>query len=805
MSVPNKIPIARYVGNGELKEFSIPFPYLSSEDLRVKSSVRGNLSATVYAVDGSTITFTEAPQEGEIIAILRNTVVERIADYDDTGAVSAASLNDNFDRPLLTIQEIEEVLSRCVQMDPTSGETPEGYLDKVITITENAKDVSLNAAVSAANSAQSAATSERNIGLIWAEITGDTSLADNALLTLKEAAEATGAITAAKELAVGEIRNTGAIAVAATEKAADEAREAADMAANTAGSISQTVADQITIQVSQAAGANGILGVAIETGKNVVESARQEAYDKAQEALNKINAGNREFTDQSNAALIQIQGKVDSVAIDVQAALERAQIIAGNYLKNAQATVSGSIADLEQMKQQAGSDTELIALINKRIAELQELQGYLTDAESAKTAAENFSQAASSSAGNASASASSAGSSASNAASKAAEALQSAQSAATSASNAAASAVAASTTATEVSNQLLTVHNASTEAHPALMRGQITKPIALTSGVDLNDFKTLGFFFTNSSSDAQKMSNCPTQEAFALEVYGDMNGEFWIIYQRITEYGSARIFVRRYSIWNDVWTEWKELATADKYLPLSGGTLTGSLKLSAYAGYIQHTKTTGYLYICGGGNTTDGAYMLLFGKDHEESPINKGAFNIVATNGTNTKHLVGKPDGSLVWNGASVLNPTGTVIAFAGNSVPAGYLICNGAAVSRTTYAGLFAVIGTTYGAGDGFSTFNLPDLIGKFIQGSGNAGRVKEAGLPNIEGTFYSSHGQSMVGKETGPFTGKDAGSYGFDSGGNQERGITVTFDASRSNSIYGNSDTVQPPAVTMRYYIKY
>jgi microcystin-dependent protein len=157
------------------------------------------------------------------------------------------------------------------------------------------------------------------------------------------------------------------------------------------------------------------------------------------------------------------------------------------------------------------------------------------------------------------------------------------------------------------------------------------------------------------------------------------------------------------------------------------------------------------------------------------------------------------------WNGEPVQNPKGTVIAFAGNSAPAGYLICNGAAVSRTTYAGLFAVIGTTYGAGDGSTTFNLPDLTDKFIQGSGTAGTVKAAGLPNIEGTFYSSHGEGMIGKETGPFKGTDAGSYGFDSGGNQEHGITVTFDASRSNSIYGNSTTVQPPAICMRYCIKY
>ncbi|QDF16987.1 tail protein [Microbacterium phage TinyTimothy] len=58
--------------------------------------------------------------------------------------------------------------------------------------------------------------------------------------------------------------------------------------------------------------------------------------------------------------------------------------------------------------------------------------------------------------------------------------------------------------------------------------------------------------------------------------------------------------------------------------------------------------------------------------------------------------------------------PTGVVLPFAGSTVPTGYLLCNGQAVSRTTYAGLFAILGTAYGAGNGTTTFNLPDLRGR-------------------------------------------------------------------------------------------
>jgi len=62
--------------------------------------------------------------------------------------------------------------------------------------------------------------------------------------------------------------------------------------------------------------------------------------------------------------------------------------------------------------------------------------------------------------------------------------------------------------------------------------------------------------------------------------------------------------------------------------------------------------------------------------------------------------------------------PTGSVHMMATTTVPSGYLKCNGAAVSRTTYADLFAIVGTAHGAGDGSSTFNVPDLRGEFVRG---------------------------------------------------------------------------------------
>lgn len=65
----------------------------------------------------------------------------------------------------------------------------------------------------------------------------------------------------------------------------------------------------------------------------------------------------------------------------------------------------------------------------------------------------------------------------------------------------------------------------------------------------------------------------------------------------------------------------------------------------------------------------------------------------------------------------------GTIIPYGGSSAPSGFLLCDGSAVSRTTYSILFGVIGTTFGVGDGSTTFNLPDLRGRVPAGKDNMG----------------------------------------------------------------------------------
>jgi microcystin-dependent protein/uncharacterized cupin superfamily protein len=81
------------------------------------------------------------------------------------------------------------------------------------------------------------------------------------------------------------------------------------------------------------------------------------------------------------------------------------------------------------------------------------------------------------------------------------------------------------------------------------------------------------------------------------------------------------------------------------------------------------------------------------------------------------------------------LIPTGTVHAYAGSTAPAGFLLCHGQAVSRATYAALFGIVGATYGAGDGSTTFNLPDLRGRVIAGKDNMGGTSANRLTGLSG----------------------------------------------------------------------
>ena len=150
--------------------------------------------------------------------------------------------------------------------------------------------------------------------------------------------------------------------------------------------------------------------------------------------------------------------------------------------------------------------------------------------------------------------------------------------------------------------------------------------------------------------------------------------------------------------------------------------------------------------------------------------------------------------------------PPGTIIHYAGRTVPSGWLICNGANVSRTDYAALFAAIGTIYGAGNGSTTFGLPNLDGRYLEGTtytGSVGTYHSAGLPNITG-YFSNNGDGRFENSSGSFTNNTSVTRSH-SGNNVNEGRGFDFSASKSSSFYGQSSTVKPPAMSALVLIKF
>lgn len=144
--------------------------------------------------------------------------------------------------------------------------------------------------------------------------------------------------------------------------------------------------------------------------------------------------------------------------------------------------------------------------------------------------------------------------------------------------------------------------------------------------------------------------------------------------------------------------------------------------------------------------------------------------------------------------------PIGTVIAFAGNGSPSDdgtWLECNGQ--SCAAYPKLVSVLGKS----------TLPDYRNRFLESATTAGTVIEAGLPNITGTVDGyrlgcSDERTFMNSSTGAFSGYGKAGNAYGAEGNWHMSMPITFNASLSNSIYGNSTTVQPPAVTVKYFIK-
>lgn len=178
---------------------------------------------------------------------------------------------------------------------------------------------------------------------------------------------------------------------------------------------------------------------------------------------------------------------------------------------------------------------------------------------------------------------------------------------------------------------------------------------------------------------------------------------------------------------------------------------------------------------------------------------------------------------------AELAFPTGSVIPYAGASAPSatlsgvvGWLLADGTAVSRTTYATLFTVLGTTYGAGDGSTTFNLPDMRGRMPMGAGTGTGLNASGTGAPTGTAQTARARGEWGGEethlnTALESGMPAHLHTFDRGewspsaaagsaaGAWAATKYTTQNTSTASAVNAtNRHNTVPPYVVLNYLIK-
>ena len=245
---------------------------------------------------------------------------------------------------------------------------------------------------------------------------------------------------------------------------------------------------------------------------------------------------------------------------------------------------------------------------------------------------------------------------------------------------------------------------------------------------------------------------------------------------------------------------------------------TGATTINYGAGVVPLVRANGSACIGGELKSTVVADMIVRSGDVQLTGIAPAtAAAIVA--GTDTQSAV--TPSQLV----SAI-PSGSVSAYAGATAPTSWMLCYGQAISRTTYSALYAVIGVVYGVGDGSTTFNVPDLRGRFIAaadnmggvaanrlGSGATGGITGSAVPGAVGG-EQSHAQTVaeLAAHTHPIppdpnVGALQNSYnagaGVSGGGNamQSTGYTTTVTSSTGS---GTAFNVTPPALVMNYIIK-
>ena len=248
----------------------------------------------------------------------------------------------------------------------------------------------------------------------------------------------------------------------------------------------------------------------------------------------------------------------------------------------------------------------------------------------------------------------------------------------------------------------------------------------------------------------------------------------------------------------------------------SAGTITANLTGTASTASTA-TTLTGLTSTIAELNFSDGVTSNIQTQLNSKAPLLSPAFTGTPTAPTATTGDNSTKIATTAFVAGAVISavPVSTIIALADDVVPTGFLECNGATISRSTYSALFSKIGTTYGAGDGSTTFKIPDLRGEFIRGWDHSRGIDTSRtLGSSQAGAYESHTHTGSTNSTGAHTHGMLGGNSY-TGTNSAGTSANTNYTINTNSAGAHSHTVtigasgstetRPRNIALMYCIKY
>lgn len=360
MTLQSSVSRVVYQGDGEQKEFPIPFRFLKDGHIAVFHPKGLYASGTDYEVSGESVVFHTAPSGA--IAVLRMVPFVQESDYVPNGDVPAETLERNLDYLTMQTQELQEAVGRCVKMPETSEQTAEEWLAAWEKMILGAKDMALDSASTAASAAAACSSAQLTIATIWSEITGNSASAEAAIEALREAWEAAGSVSAAAEAGKASVNEAS---LAAVEYAKGQIQESQEASIGVLSATTKSRKEELLALIAETVGAEGTVAAAVAAAQEAKEAAEAET------------------------------GKIETISAAAQTSISAAVATADQKRQQAQAAATEAAAQAEQAGDSAAEAYSYIAstLANRNAAEAAKAAAEAAKAD-AQAAAGSASEAA---------------------------------------------------------------------------------------------------------------------------------------------------------------------------------------------------------------------------------------------------------------------------------------------------------------------------------------------------------------------------------------------------------------------------